>query len=411
MRTMIAAALIGVSLLAACGGGSNIAPGPPVTGAAANVQPITVDAGPVALPNPDVNTLFTTVTVCMPGSTTSCQTIDHVQVDTGSSGLRILASALTLNLPQQIDGSGHAILECTQFVDGFSWGPVRTADVQISGELAPAIAIQVIGDTAYPTVPTDCSSSGTAENTVQTFGANGILGVGPFISDCGSGCTAVPNPIYYACTSSSTCQNAAMAVAQQVSNPVAFFATDNNGVIVELPAVSANGAASVSGSLVFGIGTQANNGLGAATVFTVSTADGSLTTQYGGNALTLSFIDSGSNAYYFPDSTIKVCDNTTLAPGFFCPAATLNLSATIQGVNGTSSLVDFNIANADTLFRMNGAIAAAGALGSSSTTTMSGSFDGTNSFDWGLPFYFGRNVVTAIETRNTVGGEGPYFAF
>jgi hypothetical protein len=32
-------------------------------------------------------------------------------------------------------------------------------------------------------------------------------------------------------------------------------------------------------------------------------------------------------------------------------------------------------------------------------------------FDWGLPFYFGRTVFTAIESQNTPAGPGPYFAF
>lgn len=410
MRRIISTALIGALILAACGGGSNIAPAPP-TPTGDNVQPVTVDTGPVDLTNADVNTLFTSVTVCAPGSTTNCQTIDHVQVDTGSSGLRILASVLSVTLPQQVDNSGNAVLECTQFVDGYSWGSIRKADIQIAGESASGAAIQVIGDPAFPTVPSDCSSVGSAENTVQTFGANGILGVGPFISDCGSGCSTVPNPIYYTCLLSGTCSNAAMAIEQQVSNPVAFFATDNNGVIVQLPAVGESGAASVSGSLIFGIGTQGNNGLGSATVVTVSSADGSLTTQYKGSALTESFIDSGSNAYYFPDASLNVCQPNTIAPGFFCPGATVSLSATIQGANGASVPVSFDIADANTLFGTNAIIAAASNLGSPSVSDAANGFDGTDSFDWGLPFYFGRTVFTAIETRNTAGGEGPYFAF
>ena len=32
-------------------------------------------------------------------------------------------------------------------------------------------------------------------------------------------------------------------------------------------------------------------------------------------------------------------------------------------------------------------------------------------FDWGLPFFFGRNVYTAIELQTTPGGTGPYFAY
>jgi hypothetical protein len=32
-------------------------------------------------------------------------------------------------------------------------------------------------------------------------------------------------------------------------------------------------------------------------------------------------------------------------------------------------------------------------------------------FLWGLPFFFGRTVYTAIENKDTPGGQGPYVAF
>ena len=60
-----------------------------VAAPAQNVQPITVNAGPA---NNYANGLFTSVTICVPGSASNCQTIDGVLVDTGSSGLRILSS-------------------------------------------------------------------------------------------------------------------------------------------------------------------------------------------------------------------------------------------------------------------------------------------------------------------------------
>ena len=34
-----------------------------------------------------------------------------------------------------------------------------------------------------------------------------------------------------------------------------------------------------------------------------------------------------------------------------------------------------------------------------------------NEFDWGLPFFYGRTVFTAIENQSTAGGLGPYFAY
>jgi Protein of unknown function (DUF3443) len=426
VRQHLFTVLLCLLTIAACGGGSGATTastassgssssgsnkGGTTTGT--NVQPVTVDIGPSTLVNRfDVNTLFTSVTICVPGTST-CQTIDHIQVDTGSSGLRILSSVLTLTLPQRTTATNGALVECTQFVDGYSWGPLQEADIKISGESAKGQAVQIIGDTTYP-VPSGCSSNGTAENTVETFGANGILGVGPFVSDCGPGCAQIAaNGIYYVCPTSSTCAQTVLATDEQVLNPVAAFTTDNNGVIITLPAVDAAGADTVTGSLIFGIGTQSNNTLGSATIYTVDDGAGSLTSTYKGATLSDSFIDSGSNALYFPDSTIATCADNTTAPGFYCPTSTLNLSGTITGLNNKTATISFSVANADSIFTMGTTIAAAPNLAAPSTTASAGSdqFDGSSSFDWGLPFYFGRDVYTALEAHTADGTAGPYFAF
>ena len=135
-RAMKLALSIFLSLTAAAcggggggGGGTTTTPPPTTTN---NTVSVIVDAGPS---NQSVNTLFASVTICVPGST-NCQTIDHIQVDTGSYGLRILAPVLNLTLPVETLANGSALAECTQFVDGFSWGPVVTADLQIAGETA-----------------------------------------------------------------------------------------------------------------------------------------------------------------------------------------------------------------------------------------------------------------------------------
>ena len=223
-----------------------------VSTSGSNVQPITVNSGPTGN---YTNGAFTSITVCAPGTST-CQTIDGILVDTGSSGLRILSSALTISLSQQKSSDGNPVVECLPFVSGYTWGPVQSADVQISGEKASSVPTQVISATDFP-VPTSCSDQGASENTLDALGANGILGVGNFAQDCGGACatTGASNPgLYYECPSSG-CIVIAQSLAQQVQNPVALFATDNNGVILELPAVTAP-VASINGSLVFGIGTQ-----------------------------------------------------------------------------------------------------------------------------------------------------------
>ena len=397
LRTSACAALCVAMISCGGGGGGSLSPAPPPP--SSNVASVSVDIGPS---NDSVNTLFTSVTLCVPGTTT-CQTIDHIQIDTASIGLRILAPVLTLGLPVQTAADGNTLAECTVFADGYSWGPIAQADVQIAGESAPSLPIQVIGVAGFTAVPADCASSGpTAEDSVATFGANGILGIGVFIQDCGSGCVSSTNaPFYYSCTSSA-CQPTAVPLASQVTNPIHGFAADNNGSIIQLPTVASAGAVNVTGSLIFGIDTQSNNASGTETVLNVDPNFGYLGAVFDGQTLSQSFIDSGSNGNFFNDSNILQCTETDLTT-FYCPASELNLSTTLQGVNGTSVVVDFVAGNAQSMLTNEPTFAAFPEL--SGTNPLPGSFD------FGLPFFYGRRVATALETMTTAVGTGPYIAF
>jgi hypothetical protein len=407
MRSALAGMCAAVFLSASgCGGGhsgsASLGASGGTTPTTANVVSVVVDAGPTST-SPDVNTLFTTVTVCVPGSTTNCQTIDNIQVDTQSFGLRILAPALTLALPVQAAALGGSLLECTAFVDGYSWGPVALADVKISGESASSVPVQVIGDPNFSTVPAECSSEApTEEDTVAAFGANGILGIGVFDQDCGPQCvTTVDNGFYFACTST-LCQDTAVPLANQVTNPVSLFATDNNGTIIDLPSVAAQGAATLTGSLIFGIDTQSNNASGSETVLAVDPQFGYLTAVFASQSLSMSFIDSGSNGIYFTDTGIVQCTDPNYTQ-FYCPAGTLNLTVTLQGANGVSGEIGFSIGNAQTLAADNPTFTV--------VPLLAGGNPLSDSFDYGLPFYYGRRVATALESGTTSLGAGPYVAY
>jgi hypothetical protein len=384
-----------------------------------NLAPVVVDSGPsgLAANTSEVNTLFVTVTLCAPGSATNCQNVDHVEVDTASFGLRILASVLNASLlsalPQVKETtSGNPLTECVQFADGYSWGSIRTATVNIAAETAASTEIQLIGDTTY-SVPSTCGAGMTQEDTVASFGAKGMLGIGPLVHDCGASCvTNAANGVYYNCPTDSTCAESTVSLAQQVSNPIFSFTTDNNGAILELPALTNDTAATVAGSLYFGIGTEGNNALGGQTVLTTTastaTTQGSqtVTTAFNGATLTRSYLDSGSNGLFFPDTTPPIAPCTHNA-GFYCPASTLAFTgatgATIGGLTG-SEAVEFSIGNADTLNSTYPNNAAFDDIGGPSA--------GNNTFDWGLPFFFGRRVYIAIEgTAPTGGPAGPYYAF
>ncbi len=362
-----------------------------------NVQPVLISTGPAGT---DVNQLLTTVTICVPGTTT-CQSISNVLVDTGSTGLRLLASAVTLTLPQATDSLGNPMGNCTTFANNnFAWGPVATADIQIAGEIASSVPIQLIGASNFAAVPTACDTGGTATTTAQALGAYGILGIGVFPQDCGSACaftgTSLPN-VYFACPSTG-CVAEAVAIQQQIQNPVWLFPQDNNGVVISLPELPASGAQGVSGSLIFGIGTQTNNALSGVQVYTTD-ANGNFTVTFNGTPYSDSFVDSGSNGFFFLNAATLGVPACSGAPSFYCPSSTISAAAITTGANGASNTIAFTVANADQLF----------ATGNNAFNDLGGPAVG--GFDLGLPFFYGRYVYVAIQGQTTSAGVGPYWAF
>ena len=382
------------------------------SGSETNTVETVVDHGPQNISY--VNGLFVTVTLCKPGTST-CQSIEHVLVDTGSSGLRVLESAITLSLPAVNNTSGNPLGACTQFVDGTAWGPILSADVKINGETAAAIPIQAIGEKAYPMPTSGTCSSGQAITDLQSLMANGIMGVGIYKQDCGTACTQTrQNPgMYFACTSNKAggCKTAAVPLDSQVGNPIAKFPVNNNGIIIQLPSVPAGGLASTTGKLTFGIGTQSNNGLGSATVLTPVDVYGNVGTTFpvGGTKYT-GFLDSGTNTYTFLNSAtsgLSLCTSAGMS-SFYCPKTATSLSATVFGGNNESALVDFSIANPS---KISATIFVLGNLGTEMPGFPSSGTSSMPDFLWGLPFFFGRTVFTAIEEEDTPGGQGPYVAF
>ncbi len=402
------------TLMTACGGGGSgdsapVTPpvSPPIVQPVPdNTLALTVDAGPAG-GGRNINLLYASVTVCQPNSTSQCKTIDHVLVDTGSTGLRLLSSALdnAVVLNPILSSGSLPLLNCAQFVDGsYAWGPVVSADVVLGSKVARGVPIQIIADPVYAAAAGQCAAGNSAIDTASSLGANGILGVGLFLQDCGTGCVSTTgNGYYYTCTDSNcrTSKGVAVPLSGQLANPVALFAADNNGLSIRLPAVSLPGVNQLSGSLVFGINTQSNNQFTSGSLL-VTDSVGLITTVFAGKTLSNSFIDTGSNGLYFDTSTLTACTLSSQMYGFYCPSSTTELSATLSGKNAVSANVSFSVSNAQTLV-----------IGTDLTAlpSLAGQMGSRTVFDWGLPFFYGRSVFFGFDQKSSPLGIGPLIAF
>ncbi|MBU5614015.1 DUF3443 family protein [Geomonas azotofigens] len=366
----------------------------PASSPTANVMPLTVN-GSLCSTGSYLNKACVSVTICNP-DLSACQTVNDILLDTGSYGLRVFQQAIpSLTLPPVASGAG-SLTGCVQFADGSSlWGPIRTAMVKLGNEPYVSVPIQVI-NSSFGSLPLPCSN---ADPTPVSSGFAGILGVGVLKEDCGLGCAFnAANGVYYSCNGT-TCVGASVPLTDQVQNPVAALPVDHNGLIVSLPSVPVGGVPSLDGSVILGIGTSTNNTLSGPVVLKTDAA-GDFTTVYNG-VTTNGFADTGSNGLFFPDtnpSVLPVCPSPST--DWYCPPVTRSLLATNVGATGSpSSAVSFNLSNVNTLL--------------SSPNRVFSDIGGPSGFgfDWGLPFFMGRNVAFGIEDETSALGTGPYVAY
>ena len=383
--------------------------------AATNVAELLVDSGP---DGNGVNRLYTSVTICKPGSTTLCTTIDHVLVDTGSVGLRLLASEVPadLQLSAAKNTSANVLLGCANFLDGsFAWGPLTIADVKLGGLTAANTTVQLVGHSEYDRFQSQCSSWGDPIITAKDLGAKGILGVGLSKQDCGSACEVqgrrnARNGKYFSCINSicTSVTGTSLAIDKQLQQVVARFPTDNNGFAIQMDGVSNAGAATATGKMIFGLGTRTNNQFPTLQVLATTTQGYLYGTLSGDSALaggnfSSTFLDTGSNGIFF-DSYIPNCTYPNDS-GFYCPFTDIALNVTLGGAGTVRARASFTLSNAAALFQK----------GNSALPTLGGSLSAQGLLDLGLPFFYGKTVVIGIDGLSTTGvgtgtATGPFYA-
>ncbi len=407
---LAAAALLALAV-SGCGGGGGGSSAPPAPSApplvGANQLLVTIENNPavtaVAPTVATVNIPYVTVTVC--NASAQCTSIDHVVLDTGSYGLRLLQSALGgLSLPADSTGAGDALGECARFLGGYIWGSVAHATLRLAGETTASLPVQVIAPSGFPAAPSTCASLGTDVGTLTGLQGNGLLGVGHFVHDSGS---------YYACTASGCTElqpQPATDSSVRVSNPVPFLQSgDNNGVVLQMPAVPSGGAGITYGTLSLGVGTQSDNDV---TGFSVIPADagGNLTVSMSLNGSTYSypgsFLDSGSNFYFAPLSGVVPVDSS----GHFVPPTPLDLPITLSASAGAAYAASLgthmligNYAAMD--FSQYVAFDNIGVANGAPTPVTPGTI-----FDLGMPYFYGRSVAYVINNMSSPLGSGPLYA-
>lgn len=355
-----------------------------------NVIPVSVSCG-------YLNEPCVSVTVCNPTSG-KCQVVDNILLDTGSYGLRVFSSQIQAIGLTSVTSGGNTLAECQFYLDNSAdWGPVAMANVQLGNETTSRpVPIQII-DADFP----GSQSAGCAnpDDTPANSGYNGILGVGPHVADCGPACApgSLVDGNYFTCTSGGQCSNTRVAESAQVSNPVAYLPQDNNGIAIILPSISSAGVAGANGYLLLGIGTSSNNTASNVTVIPTDQF-GDFATTFEGKTYPGSFVDSGSNALFFPKTNTGL---STDSNGFYTTSKGLQ-PFTAQMSDGVHNYeVDFNVLSSDIAFSQYSPNLAFNDV----AAELSGNFD------WGLPFFFGRTVYVGIEGTSSNLGLGPYFAY
>jgi len=412
-------------VLAACSFGSSGSSGSsasiscssPSTGLTAptgiNVMPLTVSNCSTSYENEPL----VSVKICQHGSTTNCQTISNILVDTGSYGLRVFSSVISssvLNGLSSVSAGAGSLAECAVFGLGASlWGPVAKGDVvlgDLSGtETASNVAIQLI-NASYGSVPGNCDGSYT---TPASAGYSGILGVGLWSNDCPS-CVTLTSPNQYFSCSGSTCTSTTVVATNQVTNPVVELPTDNQGVQLVFPSVSASaGSPPLKGYMLLGIDSRTttggyyNNSSSGYTLYAASSQAPDFQATYNGSHYT-SFIDSGSNALFFPNNS-GIAECAIDSYEYLCPSSLTVITPTLTGCTGaelspactgSATTPSLSIYNALTLLESGNAVFSSLAVPSSGSQ-----------FDVGFPFFLGKTVLVGITGQSSSLGTGPYWGF
>lgn len=327
----------------------------------------------------------------------NCSTINNILVDTGSYGLRVFGNLLsnqTKNALNPILVNNNPVGECVSYGDGSqNWGGINLGIVKFTDSIqTSSIPIQII-DSSFMTAPSNCWNRTTSANN---FGYNGVLGVGLYQYDGGS---------YYSCSQNGCTSILNYKQTNEVMNPIYALPNSNNGLTLSFNNISSSGTNSLTGTLLFGVGTNESNTMNPSNVYSANLSSLGIpmfSSLYNNNNY-FSFLDSGTNTLGIVNSGITLCNNPY--SDFLCPTSNMNL--TIQNENSSGQLISTNI----NIANMNNLINSGNSVFNNIGSELPNSFNGVQVIDYGLPFFIGKNVQLIYDGKTSNIGNGPAWAW
>lgn len=379
------------TLITACNSGGSSSPSSCNYGTApaapTDSNQVQIMAG-CGLNNVGNNVPYVSVTICQDSSGANCQTINNVLLDTGSIGLKINQSVLNSKLLSGLTSINDTttnlpLSSCNLYGGGYLFTNAYTATVKLGGMTSNNMPIQVINDINQSTVPASCSLV-SFNNLLANSGANGVIGVNPQVFASNSHVklyiesqAGVYTQLDYKTANSDPILNV---------NPIVGFA-ESNGLIISLPAVTANSNTNIYGVLTFGVNTRANNQINNASVQLIgnkSSELGYFKSTSTTNVTSRTIFDTGTNGYVVYGLNMAQCGNN------YCPGSP---------TTWTSSLSNWGF---DITTSYNESIQISNPVNQASAIMPNWAFvSNTPGITvYGLPFFFGKNVYAQFPTES-----------
>jgi hypothetical protein len=167
--------------------------------------------------------------------------------------------------------------------------------------------------------------------------------------------------------------------------------------------------------LILGIGTEPNNAPPAGVTAIGTDDEANFVSIFQGQALTVSFLDTGSWDLSFPPPTsVNIPQCSTEGLTMYCPTSPVSLTTEITGANGGAAMINlgFTVMNGATAWDESGSLLAFNDIADPGSGLSAFNSFLNSVFDFGLPIFYGKTIYFGMDGMTTTQslGQGPYDA-